>query len=407
MLEAANELEANADHLAHILTAEQGKPLKDARGEMSRSIAWLRYYATLEVPREIIRDDDQAFQEVVRRPMGVVAAITPWNVPITLAMWKIAPALRAGNTLVVKPSPYTPLTTLELARILRGVLPNGVLNVVSGPDPLGASLVSHPIPRKVSFTGSTAVGRKVNVAAAEDLKRVTLELGGNDPAILLHDIDVAKVAPMLFWGSFMNNGQICLAAKRIYVHQSVHDEMVEALADLANTVHVDDGMVAGAQLGPLNNRPQYDRVKMLVDDAIVHGAKAIAGGHPMDRDGYFYTPTILTGVSDGIKVVDEEQFGPVMPIIPFTDEADVIERANRSPFGLTASVWSADSEHAYDVAAQVDSGQVSINLHGAGVLPTLPFGGHKTSGLGLENGPWGLYSFTELQVVAGPPRSRT
>jgi acyl-CoA reductase-like NAD-dependent aldehyde dehydrogenase len=406
MLDAAEAIEANAEHLAQVLTAEQGKPLGDARGEIGRSIAWLRYFATLDVPREIIRDDEQAFQEVVRRPMGVVAAITPWNVPITLAMWKIAPALRAGNTMVVKPSPYTPLTTLELARILRGVLPNGVLNVVTGPDPLGAALVSHPVPRKVSFTGSTAVGRKVAVAAAGDLKRVTLELGGNDPAILLHDIDVARVAPMLFWGSFMNNGQVCLAAKRIYVHTDVHDELAEALAEIAKTVRVDDGTVEGVQLGPLNNKPQFDRVKMLVEDAVGQGATALSGGRALDREGYFFAPTILTGVSDGVKVVDEEQFGPVMPLIPFDDEADVIERANRSQYGLTASVWSADVEHAFDLAGRIDSGQVSINVHGGGVLPTLPFGGHKASGVGVENGPWGLHSFTELQVIAGPPRPK-
>ena len=404
MLEAATTLEESSDELGEILTAEQGKPLADGKGEFLGAAAWLRYFATLELPREILRDDSEGYEEVFRRPMGVVSAITPWNFPITLAMWKIAPALRAGNTLVVKPSPYTPLATLELARVLRGVLPDGVLNVVTGPDPLGAALVAHPIPRKVSFTGSTAVGRRVALGAAEDLKRVTLELGGNDPAIILRDVDVEKIAPSLFWGAFFNNGQVCVAVKRVYAHKDIQHDLVEALGELARTAHVDDGMIEGTQIGPINNKPQFDRVDSLVTDAVARGARVVAGGSRLDRDGYFYAPTVLDGVSDGFRVVDEEQFGPVMPVLSFTDEADAIERANRSEYGLTASVWSADIEHAAAVAAQIDAGQVSINVHAGGVRPHLPFGGHKSSGVGVENGPWGLYSFTELQVITGPPR---
>ena len=407
MRATADRLESAADELAPILTAEQGKPLPQARDEITRSAMWLRYFADLEVPREIVRDDAEAYQEVVRRPLGVVTAITPWNFPIMLAMWKIAPALRAGNTVVVKPSPYTPLTTLAIGRLLRDVLPAGVLNVISGPEPLGAAAVAHHIPRKVSFTGSTAVGRKVGVAAAADLKRVTLELGGNDPAIVLDDADLDVVAPSLFWSAFINSGQMCLAAKRIYVHRSIHAELVEAMAALASAVVVDDGMAPGAQLGPLNNLPQYERVQGLVDDAIGNGAKAAFGGRPLDRDGYFYQPTVLYNVSDGIRVVDEEQFGPVMPIIAFDDETDAVRRANRSDYGLTASVWSAQPERAYALAARVDGGQVTVNTHGGGVLPTLPFGGHKSSGVGVENGLWGLHSFTDIQVIAGPPRHRS
>ncbi|GAA0967625.1 aldehyde dehydrogenase family protein [Acrocarpospora macrocephala] len=406
MREAAAVVEARVDELAVILTSEQGKPLNDAKGELGRAVSWLRYYADLEIPREIVRDDDQAFQEVVRRPMGVVAAITPWNVPIGLAMWKIAPALRAGNTIVVKPSPYTPLTTLAVGHLLREVLPPGVLNVVSGPEPLGAALVSHPVPRKVSFTGSTAVGRLVSRAAAEDLKRITLELGGNDPAIILPDVDVNAVAPALFWGSFMNNGQVCLAAKRIYAHRDIYADLADAVAEIAVSVRVGNGLDEGTRLGPINNKPQFERVEMLVEDAMRNGAAARAGGRALDRAGYFFAPTILTGVRDGVKVVDEEQFGPVMPIIAFDHEDDVVERANASEYGLTASVWSADIERAYLIADRLDTGQVSINVHGGGVLPTLPFGGHKASGVGVENGPWGLHGFTELQVISGPPRPR-
>lgn len=403
---AAAAIVAAVDELAPLLTAEQGKPLPDARDELFGASAWLSYYADLEIPRERIRDDEQAYEEVFRRPLGVVAAITPWNYPIMLAMWKIAPALRAGNTVVVKPSPYTPLTTLALGHVLRGVLPDGVLNVVTGPNPLGAAMVKHPVPRKISFTGSIATGKEVAVAAAADLKRVTLELGGNDPAIVLRDVDVNEIAADLFQEAFRNNGQVCLAIKRVYAHESVHGDLVAALAEIAKSTKVDDGAVEGAQLGPINNKPQFDRVSELVSDAVSHGARAVTGGAPLDRAGYFFAPTILDNVDDGIRVVDEEQFGPVLPVVSFRDEADALARANGTDFGLTASVWSGDREHAEVLAAEIDAGQVTINSHGAGVRPYLPFGGHKASGLGVENGPWGLYGFTELQVVAGPPRKR-
>ena len=399
---AADAVLAATEELAPVLTAEQGKPLADAKSELQGAAAWFRYYAGLELPREVIRDDSTGYEEVFRRPLGVVSAITPWNFPIALAVWKIAPALRAGNTIVVKPSPFTPLTTLAFGRLLSDVLPAGVLNVVTGPDPLGAAMVSHPVPRKVSFTGSTATGKKVAAAAATDLKRVTLELGGNDPAIVLDDADVSQIAERLFWGAFVNNGQTCLAAKRVYAHQKVHGQLVEALASLARSARVDDGMADGVQLGPINNKPQFNRVSELVADALGHGARAVAGGAPLDRAGYFFSPTILDRVSDGVRVVDEEQFGPVLPVIPFTDEADAVTRANATQYGLTASVWSADRERALDIAAQIDSGQVSINIHGGGVRPHLPFGGHKWSGIGVENGRWGLHGFTEIQVITGP-----
>ncbi|QJY48035.1 aldehyde dehydrogenase family protein [Pseudonocardia broussonetiae] len=402
---AADVLDARADDLAPVLTAEQGKPLREAAAEFRTAAAWLRYYAEIEVAREVVKDDHTGFEEIVRRPLGVVSAITPWNFPITLAMWKIAPALRAGNTIVVKPSPYTPLATLALGEVLRGVVPDGVLNVVTGPDPLGATMVSHPIPRKVSFTGSTAVGRKVAMGAASDLKRVTLELGGNDPAIVLGDVDVAEIAPRLFWGAFGNNGQICLAVKRVYAHESIQPRLVEALAEIARNVRVGDGTDPDVRLGPVNNRPQFDRVRDLVTDAVGHGARVAAGGSALDRDGYFYRPTILDRVSDGVRVVDEEQFGPVLPVIAFTDEADAVTSANRSEYGLTASVWSADVDHAAALAEQLDTGQVAINQHGRGVQVHLPFGGRKWSGIGVENGPWGLHGFTDLHVIAGPPRS--
>ena len=403
---AADAVDAAAGKIAAILTAEQGKPLGDASLELFLVSMWLRYYADLELTPETVRDDEKGYAAVHRRPLGVVAAITPWNFPLTLAAWKIAPALRAGNTLVVKPSPYTPLATLALGEVLRDVLPAGVLNVITGPDPLGATLTAHPLVRKISFTGSTETGRKVAAAAADDLKRLTLELGGNDPAIVLPDAPVEQIAAALFWSAFMNNGQVCFAAKRVYVHESRHDELVDAFAAIARDVKVDAGTAEGAQLGPVNNLAQFERVSGLVADAVARGAKVAAGGRAVDRPGYFFEPTILAGVSDGVAIVDEEQFGPALPVIAYRDIDDAVARANRGAYGLTASVWSADPDHAATVAASIDAGQVSINTHGGAVGPDLPFGGHKHSGLGVENGYWGLHAFTETQVIAGPARIR-
>jgi acyl-CoA reductase-like NAD-dependent aldehyde dehydrogenase len=400
--EGAAALERRIEPLSSVLTSEQGKPLMDARIEVMTAVAWLRYYAELELPRQIVQDDATGFIEITRKPLGVVVGITPWNFPLALAMWKIAPALRAGNTMVVKPSPYTPLATLAMGEILQDVLPPGVLNVITGRDPLGASMVAHPTPRKISFTGSTAAGKDVAVSAAQDLKRVTLELGGNDPAIILDDADPDQIADLLFAAAFMNNGQTCLAAKRIYAPDRIYADVVEALAQRADSAVVGDGTTDGVRFGPINNKPQLDRVTELVSDALANGARAAAGGRPIDRPGYFFEPTVLSDIDDGVRIVDEEQFGPAVPVIAYRTVEDAIARANNSEFGLTASVWSPDLDRATAVAAQIDAGQVSINIHGGGVQMHVPFGGHKSSGVGVENGPWGLYGFTEMQVLARP-----
>jgi hypothetical protein len=303
----ADVLLASAGEIAPILTSEQGKPLADANIEVFAAAIWCQYFANLETPPQVIQDDEQAYVEVVRRPLGVVAAITPWNFPLTLAFWKIAPALLAGNTMVLKPSPFTPLSTLTVGELLREVLPPGVLNVVSGGDGLGALMTGHPIPRKISFTGSIETGKKVAASAAPDLKRVTLELGGNDPAIVLDDADPTTVAAALFAGAFSNNGQVCSAIKRVYVPEAMYDEVVDALAAQAKATKVGDGTDPDSKLGPINNAPQYERVKELVSDALSQGARAASGGHAMDRPGYFFEPTILAGLTDGTRIVDEEQ----------------------------------------------------------------------------------------------------
>jgi acyl-CoA reductase-like NAD-dependent aldehyde dehydrogenase len=395
---ASEVLFAAAAELGPILVAEQGKPLSEAESEAIGAGVWFKYYANLELPREVIQDDKRAFAEVVRRPLGVVAAITPWNFPLVLASWKIAPALLAGNTMVLKPSPYTPFATLRMGEILADVLPPGVLNVVSGGDDLGAKMTHHPVPRKISFTGSVATGKQVAAAAAPDLKRVTLELGGNDAAILLDDVDTAAIASKLFWGAFQNNGQVCSAIKRVYVPRRLYADVVDALAAQARAVKVGEGGTEGVQLGPVNNRPQFDRVAELVTDAISHGARAVTGGAPLDGDGYFYSPTILADISDGTRLVDEEQFGPALPVIAYDDLGDAVERANATHFGLSGSVWSSDPQRASDVAGQLECGTAWVNTHLA-LAPHQPFGGAKWSGIGVENGPWGLYGFTEMQVI--------
>lgn len=398
LLDIAAALQARAGELAPLLTQEQGKPVDKAMQEVFGASIWFQYTASLQIPVEVLQDNEQARIELRRRPLGVVAAITPWNFPLLLGVWKIAPALLAGNTVVIKPSPFTPLTTLKLGEILRGVLPPGVLNVVSGGNELGAWMTSHPVPRKISFTGSVATGKKVALAAAPDLKRVTLELGGNDPAIVLADADPKTVAAKLFWGAFENTGQICSAIKRVYVPESLYGAVVNELAEHAKAVKVGNGLEAGTQLGPLNNKPQFERVKELVEDARKHGARIVTGGKPLAGKGYFYAPTIVADISDGTRLVDEEQFGPALPIISYRNVEDAIERANATHYGLSASVWSANPEKAAEVARELECGTAWVNQHLA-IAPNLPFGGAKWSGIGVENGPWGLLGFTEIQVV--------
>jgi acyl-CoA reductase-like NAD-dependent aldehyde dehydrogenase len=396
--ECAAALQQPPEGLARTLTQEQGKPLDKAAQEIFLTSMWCGYTASLDLPIETIQDNAQSRIEIRRKPLGVVAAITPWNYPLMLAMWKIAPALLAGNTVVLKPSPFTPITSLMLGEILRDIVPPGVMNVVSGGDELGAWMTSHPVPRKISFTGSVETGKKVAAAAAPDLKRVTLELGGNDAAIVMSDVDLADVTPKIFWGAFENSGQICSAIKRVYVPQDMYAPMLEILGELARGVKVGNGLDAGTQLGPINNRPQFERVTELVEDAKKHGAKIVAGGARVGSEGYFFAPTIVGGISDGVRLVDEEQFGPALPIIPYKDVDDAIRRANSTHYGLSGSVWSKNADRGAEVASQLECGSAWVNQHLA-IAPNLPFGGAKWSGIGVENGPWGLLGFTEIQVV--------
>jgi len=335
--------------------------------------------------------------ELHRRPLGVVGAIIPWNFPVLIVAFKLPFALLDGNTLVIKPAPTTPLSTLRLGQLMAGIFPAGVVNIVTDQNDLGGQLTAHPGIAKISFTGSTGTGRKVMASAAASIKRLTLELGGNDAAIVLADADPVKVAPGIFNGAFMNAGQICLAIKRVYAHSDIYDALCAELARLAEEAVVDDGLKQGAQIGPLQNKAQYEKVRALIESGRAEGT-IIAGGELLDRPGYFVRPTIVRDISDGARLVDEEQFGPVLPIIRFDDPEDAIARANASDMGLGGSIWSADRQKAHDLATRMEAGTVWINKH-LDFGPTMPFGGAKQSGLGVEFAQEGLYEFTQVHVI--------
>jgi len=388
-----------ADELGRLVCLEQGKPLAQATGEVRGAARLLKRYADEPIPRETLREDQKVRVTLVRKPLGVTAAITPWNYPVATLVAKIGPAFVTGNTVVAKPSPFTPLSSLALGAVLRGVVPRGTLNVIGGSDEVGAWMTAHPLVRKISFTGSVPTGKKIMRAAAEDLKRVTLELGGNDPAIVLPDVDPAQVAPRLFWGAFTNSGQICIAIKRLYVHERTYRPLVDALAALARQVKLGDGLEPGTELGPINNRPQFERVQELVEDARRAGGTVVAGGAPLPRPGYFYPPTLVIGVGEGVRLVDEEQFGTALPVIPYADVEDAVAQANRSHYGLGGSVWTSDVRRGEDIAQRLECGTAWVNQHiDTGAFA--PFGGMKWSGIGRENGRWGIEEFCELQVVS-------
>jgi acyl-CoA reductase-like NAD-dependent aldehyde dehydrogenase len=397
VLKIADVVEANAAELAQLLTKEQGKPIEDATVEVYGMAAFCRYFTSLDLPVEVLEDSEGRRVEVHRNPLGVVGAIVPWNFPLILMAFKLPPALIAGNTLVIKPAPTTPLSTLRIAELIQDILPAGVINFITDANDLGAPMTAHPDVRKISFTGSTETGAKVMAGAAGLLKRITLELGGNDAGIVLDDVDPKEAAQKLFDSAFQNSGQVCIAMKRLYVHENIYDEVCEELASIANDTVIGDGLEQGTKLGPLNNKMQYDKVKALIEEAKQDG-NVIAGGEFPDKPGYFIRPTIVRDIKEGSRLVDEEQFGPVLPVMSFADESEAVERANASAWGLGGSVWSASPERAYALAEQMDTGTVWINKH-AELDPTIPFGGAKMSGLGNELGQEGLQEFTQQKII--------
>jgi acyl-CoA reductase-like NAD-dependent aldehyde dehydrogenase len=393
----ADIIQANVPVLARLLTQEQGKPIGDAMGEVYGASAFFRYFTMLDLPVKTLEDSDARKVEIHRRPLGVIGAIVPWNFPMILMAFKVPAALLAGNTMVLKPAPTTPLSTLKLAELIKDVLPPGVLNVIADAGELGAAMTAHPGIRKISYTGSTATGKKVMAGAADALKRITLELGGNDASIVLEGSDPKTVAPKIFAGAFQNSGQVCIAIKRAYVHDSIYDAMCEELAALADAAVVGDGLEQGTQMGPIQNKTQFERVMGIIESAKQDG-KIIAGGERAGTKGYFIRPTIVRDITDGSRLVDEEQFGPVLPVIRYTDADDALARANNSEYGLGGSIWSTDLDKAYDLATRMESGTVWVNKH-ADLAPNIPFGGAKGSGIGVELGEEGLNEFTQLQVI--------
>lgn len=398
LTECAAAIQGKAQEIAALLSQEQGKPLTAAMGEVFGASMWFSYFAGLEITPEIISDDGDKRIQIVRKPLGVVAAITPWNFPVILLAWKLAPALLAGNTVVAKPSPFTPLTSLMVGQMLKDILPAGTVNILSGGGELGATLAQHPQVRKISFTGSVATGKKIMGYAADDLKRVTLELGGNDPAVVLDDVDPDQVVDGIFWGAFQNSGQVCTAIKRLYVHEKVYEPIVKGLIERAKSVRVGNGLEPDTQLGPINNKMQFEKVMGMVDDAKKDGARVETGGARLGDKGYFYPPTVITEARAGMRIVDEEQFGTALPVLKYKHLEEALEQANRTHYGLGASVWTGNLQRGEEIVQELEAGTGWVNHH-MDITPFAPFGGCKWSGLGVENGKWGFHEFTEMQVV--------
>jgi len=397
LLKIADALEARTPEFAKLLTQEQGKPLAFAAYEIGGSVAMIRAFAAMDLPTKILRETDSERIVQYHAPLGVVAAITPWNFPLILLMIKVAPALLAGNTLVAKPAPTRPLTTLLFGELAAEFLPAGVLNVIVDQNDLGGYLTQHPDVAKVAFTGSTATGRKVMASVASTLKRLTLELGGNDAAIVLDDVNVPEVAAKIFNGAMFNSGQVCLAIKRVYVPDALYEQMCAELAKLARAAVVGDGLDAATQFGPIQNKQQFEKVQGFLDDAHAHG-KVIAGGKALDREGYFIPPTIVRDIPDDARLVREEQFGPVLPVLKYSSLEDAIARANGTDYGLGGTVWGRDLNRANEVARQIASATIWINKH-LDLPPDIPFGGAKQSGFGTEMGQEGLEEFTQSKII--------
>ncbi|MFD8923050.1 aldehyde dehydrogenase family protein [Streptomyces sp. NPDC059569] len=405
LLAAADAVEAAGAELAPLLTREQGKPLAESYAEIARTAARLRYFAELAPESRPITDGRPVRSEIRWRSLGPVAAVVPWNFPLQLASAKFAPALAAGNTVVLKPSPFTPLATRLLGSVLSTALPEGVLTIVTGREPLGARLASHPGIRHVTFTGSIPTGRAVAEGAAASLSRVTLELGGNDAAVLLEDVEVERIADRLFWAAFRNCGQVCMAVKRVYAPVRLYSQVVEALAQRAKSTVVGAGLAPDSRLGPVNNASQLARVERYTAQALADGARAVTGGHRLDRPGYFFAPTILADVPPDSPVVTDEQFGPVLPVLPYRSLDEAVEAANGTGFGLGGSVWGTDLDRAEAVADRLECGTAWINHH-AELSLAQPFAGIKESGVGVAGGPWGLYGNLRPFVVHRPEEAR-
>ncbi|RII41263.1 aldehyde dehydrogenase family protein [Galactobacter valiniphilus] len=402
MLKAADAIEERAEELAVLLSREQGKPLNgpNARFEVGACSAWLRATASFELEPEVLFDDESGRAELHYRPLGVVGAIGPWNWPMMIGIWQIAPSLRMGNTVIVKPSGYTALCVTAMINVMNEVLPAGVLQIVAGDRVVGNAMTTHEGIDKIMFTGSTPAGKAIVKAAADTLKRTTMELGGNDAGIVLDDADPAAIAADLFWGAFINTGQTCAALKRLYVPESIYEQVCEELVKVAQASPMGVGLSEENVLGPLQNKAQFTIVKDLVQAAKDSGARVLIGGEAPSEDavGFFYPTTLIADIDNDNPLVTEEQFGPALPIIKYTDLEQAIEWANALEVGLGSSVWSSNRERALEVAARLEAGTTWINKHGA-IDPRMPFGGAKQSGFGLEFGVEGLKHLGQPHVI--------
>jgi len=390
----------NKEELARTITLEMGKPLQEAKGEIDYANSFIEWFA--EESKRIYGETIPASATdkrilVLKQPVGVVGAITPWNFPLMIAIWHTMPALRSGNTVLIKPSEFTPLTTLRAAEIINEIVPAGVFNIVTGDGSIGAAISPHPDINKMVFTGSTPTGKKIMQSCSGNLKRVTLELGGNDAAIVLPDTNVQEAAPKIFATALMNNGQTCAALKRLYVHEDIYDDMCQALAAIASSVTTGDGS-GEVDFGPIQNKPQFDKVTKLAEEAKASGARFLTGGEAPAGPGYFFPVTIVADIADDTRLVQEEPFGPILPILKFTDVEDALQRANDSNNGLGGSVWSSDVERATQLASRLECGTAWVNAH-AMIQPDAPFGGVKESGIGVEFGRYGLEEYTSIQTL--------
>jgi acyl-CoA reductase-like NAD-dependent aldehyde dehydrogenase len=395
----SQRLREKQSELAELLTREQGKPLSQSVAEIDRGAAQSDGMVGIEIPSEVLVDDDERYIELRYRPLGVVGIITPWNAPVNLALGPLVSALYTGNTVVLKPSPYTPLATLKVAELLNEVFPAGVVNVLAGGDELGAWITEHAGIDKISFTGSVATGKKVLASAAGTLKRVTLELGGNDPAIVMDDVDPKAIAKKIFFASFVNSGQVCMAIKRIYAHEKIYDALCDALVVEANKAKVGDGLDPATELGPIQNKMQYDKVVSIIEDTKKRGARFLTGGDVPKGPGYFLPPTLVTDIAEDSRLVREEQFGPIVPIMKFSSLDDALKRANDTRYGLSGSVWTSDVTRGAEIAAKLEVGTAWVNQHRT-TSAFVPFGGAKESGMGRQYSALGLKSYMEPEVVS-------
>ncbi|KAK2006836.1 aldehyde dehydrogenase [Colletotrichum eremochloae] len=400
LVKFAEAFEAHVEEFALMLSKEQGKPVQFAQIEIIESIKHFKGMSELPFPEEVV--DNNPDRRVITRytPLGVAVGIVPWNFPILLACGKIAPALVTGNAFILKPSPFTPYCNLKIVELAQQFFPPGVFQALSGDDNLGPWLTAHPGVDKVSFTGSTATGKRVMESCSKTLKRITLELGGNDAAIVFPDVDVKAIAPKITMLALYNSGQVCIAIKRIYIHEDIYDELVAEIANVIKNMPVGDGQQEGTVLGPVQNQMQFERVKELLKDIEEQKLKLAAGSTApaTNGKGYFITPTMVDNPPDNSRIVVEEPFGPVFPVLKWSDEKDVIRRANDTLMGLGASVWCKDLEKAESVAKKIKAGNVWINTH-LELQYNAPFGGHKQSGIGHEYGVGGLKSYCNAQSL--------